>query len=219
MLLKPMRRFAAVLLRLGTVGDEFGLARLTEEDAVLDGRGCDGCGVRLVCRRGGLLLQVVLGAGGARARGAATILDGASALDGGSIAVVVVVVWLKGRSASTRVGFGIAGQATESVAIVDGRCRRSVAGSEIGSIDSLAAGGGRVWRRSDEADVHRSRPIGVRVPVALKTAIHWAGFDMCWINIQTRDTADRKSTSSTHHMVIRGNSSCGCAYARLLLTD
>ena len=223
MLLQPVRGSAVVLLRLGTVGDEFGLARLTEEDAVLDRRGRDGCSVRLVCR-GGSLLQIVLGTAGARARGGATILDGASALDSRSIAVVrkgvaVVVVLLSSWSASTRVRFGIAIQATESVAIVDGRCGRSVAGSEIGSIDSLAAGGGRVWRRSDEADVHRSRRIGMRVPVVVHTTIHWTGFDMSWINIQTRGSAARKSTSSPQHMVIWGNSSCRCAYARLLLTD
>ena len=148
MLLQPVRISAVVLLRLGTIGDEFGLARLTEEDAVLDRRGRDGCSVRLVCRCGSLL-QIVLGTAGARTRGGAAILDGAPALDSRSIAVVgkgvvVVVVLLSSRSASTRVGFGIAIQATESVAIVDGRCGRSVAGSKIGSIDSLAAGGGRV---------------------------------------------------------------------------
>ena len=79
-------------------------------------------------------------------------MDGTSALDSRSIAVVgkgvvvvvvVVVVTLSSRNVSTRVGFGIAIQASEGVAIVDGRRGRSVAGSEIGSIDSLAAGGGR----------------------------------------------------------------------------
>ena len=149
MLLHPVGRSAVILLRFGTVGDEFGLARLAEEDAVLDRRGGDGCSVRLVCRCGSLL-HIVLGTAGARARGGESILDGASALDSGSVAVVgkgvvvVVVVGLSSRSASSCVGFGVVVQATESAAVVDGRCGRSGAGSEIGSIDSLAAGAGRL---------------------------------------------------------------------------
>ena len=147
----PLQIPAVVLLGLGAIGDEFGLAGLTEEDAVLDGRGHDGRGVRLV-RRCGSLLQTVGGTAGARAGGVATILDEASALDSGGVAVVgkgvvvvvvVAVMVLSNRSAGARVGFGVALQATECVAVVDGRCGGSVAGSEVGCIDSLAAGAGR----------------------------------------------------------------------------
>ena len=185
MLLRPVRCFAVILLWLGTVGNEFGLARLAEEDAVLDRRRRDGCGVRLVGRRGGLLLQGIWAAAGARGRGGASVLDGAATLDGrrsvavvGKGTVVVVVVLSSRRSAGLRVGFGGFIQATEGVAVVNGRCGRSVAGSEIGSIDSLAAGEGRMWRRRDKADVHRSRRVGVRVPVVVHAAVHWTGSDM-----------------------------------------
>lgn len=140
MLLRPVRGFAGLGLR--GVGDVLWLSGLGEEDAMHDGGRGDGCGIRLLCDCGGL--HGVVRTGGAGVRRVATEMDGASALDG-SVAIVGEGIAVDvSRSASTGAGLHVTIQVGESIAIVDGRCGRGAVGCEVGSIDSMAAGAGRL---------------------------------------------------------------------------
>ncbi len=135
-----MRRLAVLAaFWLRRVGDVLGLARLTEEDTMLDGRRREGCRIGLLGDGGGL--ERVLHAAGARGWGVATELDRASALD---VAVVVgreLAVILR-RCIGARVGRSVAVQATKDIGILEGRCGRGAERSIGRGIESLAAGAG-----------------------------------------------------------------------------
>ena len=136
--LDPMRSFAILTIVLGfrRVGDELRLSGLTEEDTMLDGRRGDGRSIGLFCCRCGSLQRVSCTAD-ARGGGAATELDRASAfdVDVGIVSKGVAVVVSGGAGA--RVGFRVAVQGAESIAV---RC--GSAGSIVRGIDGLAAGAG-----------------------------------------------------------------------------
>ncbi len=144
MLPQPMRRLAVLAaLGLRRVGDVLGLARLAEEDTMLDGWRCEGCRIGLLGDGGGL--ERVLRAAGAGGWGVATELDRASTLDRKSVAVVVVgrgfAVILR-RRVGARVGRSVAVQATKDIGILKGRCGRGAERSIGRGIESLAAGAG-----------------------------------------------------------------------------
>lgn len=136
MLLRP---FAGLGLR--SVAHVLGLSGLREEDTMHDRGRSEGCRIRLLCY--GVVHRVVR-TGGAKAGRVVTEVDGAAALDG-SIAVVGEGIAVHvSRSAGTGAGLRIAVHVGESVAVVGGRWGSGAVGGEVGSVDRMAAGAGRV---------------------------------------------------------------------------